>query len=334
MKISSNTNNNITFKGIYDSKLLKKSLEFAAENGALFTASASLALSVAARPLAIWATPKTDKENKKYACAKSLASSAVGFLIMLCASKPVSKAIRKIDNAPSTFLNQKTIDNLKSAETNLNASKKYQFATQLFKLGLGLVIAIPKSIMTCSLIPPIMDKMLKKNEEKKQKMKLRSAPLAFKGAYNQAVEGVAKGIGKLIDTNPIQKAAKRFSETNFAQHIISMTDILATLSFVRQTSKNKKIEEHRKKPLIYNSLISTGLCLTGGYAINNALNKPTEKFIEKFSKINQNDPKLEKYKEGIKIAKPVLILGGIYYILIPIIATFLADRTDSTTQKG
>ena len=63
-----------------------------------------------------------------------------------------------------------------------------------------------------------------------------------------------------------------YQDTNYAQHITSLTDIVLTLSFVQQTAKNKKIEEKRKKPLIYNSIISTGLCLTGGYAVNSATN--------------------------------------------------------------
>ena len=85
---------------IYNSKILKKGLEFAADNGALFTATASLALSTIARPAAILAAPKTDKENKKYACAKSLASSAIGYGLMLAASLPVANAVKKIDEKP------------------------------------------------------------------------------------------------------------------------------------------------------------------------------------------------------------------------------------------
>ncbi len=89
-----------------------------------------------------------------------------------------------------------------------------------------------------------------------------------------------------------------------------------------------------EKPLIYNSLISTGLCIAGGYALNGATSKSTEKFIDKFKKINKDLPELEKYVEGIKIAKPALLIGGIYYILIPIISTFLADRTDTVHRPN
>ncbi|MBO6257675.1 hypothetical protein J6N69_06530 [bacterium] len=91
-------------QAIYNSKLLKKGLEFAADNGALFVATTSLALSTVARPVAIMATPKADKENKKYAAAKSLASSAVGYIMMLCASLPLANSIKKINENPQKYL--------------------------------------------------------------------------------------------------------------------------------------------------------------------------------------------------------------------------------------
>ena len=333
MKISANTNQNINFKGVYNSVFLKKGLEFASKNGYLFSTTVSLALSMIARPAAIMATPKTDRENKKYACAKSIASGAVGYLITLFASSPVARAIGFIDENPGKYLKQKTIENLKNGAKTLEKSQRYKFAAQLFKLGLGMVVVVPKSALTCALIPPIMEKIFPDRKKTKKQIKISRTPLTFKGAYDSAAKNLAKGIGKIIDTPVVQKMSEKFSETNFTQHIISLTDIVATAAFVRQTAKSKKIEENRKKPLIYNSIISTALCLTAGYAINNALDKPAEKFIRKFKEINKNDLKLEKYLDGIKIAKPVLILGGIYYLIIPIIATFFADRADLQKKR-
>lgn len=51
-------------QSIYTNRFVKKGLKFAADNGSLFVASASLALSTVARPLSIMATPNTDKQNK------------------------------------------------------------------------------------------------------------------------------------------------------------------------------------------------------------------------------------------------------------------------------
>lgn len=333
----SNINNaNPSFKGFYNNKILLSGLKFASDNSALFSAGTALALSVAVKPIAILSTPKTDKKNKQIACAKSIASSAAGFLIMLAATSPIAKAVKNIDHKPEHFLKKSTIKLLQDTASKLTDSKKYMFATQIFKLGIGLLVAYPKSALTCALIPPIFKKMFPDKEPVETKPMLiktkRQNNPSFKGLYDTAVKKLAKGIGKTIDSNIILKTANRFYETNFAQHIMNLTDILLTYSFITQTKRNKDIEQNRKKALIHNSIISTGLSIVGGYAVNKALNKPTERFIKKFKDVNKNLPNLEKYEEGIRIAKPVFILGGIYYILIPIISTFCADRTSETKR--
>lgn len=294
-------------QSIYTNRIFKKGLEFASNKSAIFVGSVSLALSTIARPIAILSTPNTNKENKKYACIKSFASTAVGYGLMLGASLPVSNALNEIDKNKTKYLKPQTLK-------RLSTPKKYAFATQLFNLGLGFLIAIPKSILTCALIPPFMAKIFPKKENQQKN-------ISFTG-------NLSKGIGKLIDTNAVQKLTEKFHNTNFEQHIMCLTDVVATGAFITQTAKNKKIEQDRKKALMYNAGISTGLCIAGSYIIDKALKKPTEKFIENFRKANKNSPKLEKYVEGIRVAKPALILGGIYYIIIPVISTFLADRFD------
>ena len=301
-------------QAIYNSKILKKGLEFAADNSALFVATTSLVLSTAARPLAILSTPKTDKENKKYAAAKSLASSAVGYLVMLAAATPLAKSIKKIDKNPSTYLKSETIKTLQAGEQTLLKSKKYGFATQLFKLGLGFLIAVPKSILTCALIPPFMEKIFKKDNSARSK--------------EPTFTGLTKNIGKIIDTSFVKKLADKFHDTNFEMHMMALTDTLATAAFINQTAKCKKIEEDRTKALMYNAGISTALSVAGGYVLDRITKKPTEKFINNFKIANKNNPKLDKWVEGIRVAKPALILGGIYYVAIPVISTFLADRFD------
>ena len=90
-------------QSIYSSKILKKGLEFAATNGALFAASASLAFSTI-RPLIILATPETDKENRQYASTKAMASTVIGYLMMLGISLPVARAVKNIDKNPEKYL--------------------------------------------------------------------------------------------------------------------------------------------------------------------------------------------------------------------------------------
>lgn len=307
--------------------MLQKGLKFAANESMLFSATVSLGLSTIARPVAILSTPNTDMENKKYACAKSLSSSAVGYLLMAAASMPVARAVKKIDENPIEFLKKTTIDTLQNGCKSLQKSKKYQFATQLFKLGLGFLIAVPKSVMTCALIPPIMNFLFRKKNQNENNNSGKN--VSFKGLYNKSTTKLSRGIGKLIDTKFVQNLSEKFYKTRYEEHMINSTDVLLTAAFIQQTNHSKKIDDSRKKALIYNAGISTGLSIAGGYTINSLLKTQSEKFIKKFREANKNLPELEKCVEGIKIAQPVLILGGIYYIIIPLLSTFFADRFDN-----
>ena len=315
-------------QSIYNSRVLKKSLKFASENGALFAATASLAFS-AIRPLIILATPKTDKENRQYASTKSIASTLTGYLLMLGASLPIAKAVKNIDNSPEKFLKNSTIKHLKAGEKTLKASEKYNFATQLIKLGLGFIIAAPKSIVTCAIIPPIMDTLFKNRGKTQKEQPYKNTTFTGKIPNKKLTNTIAR----IIDSKFVNSIADKFHNTKFEQHIIYLTDILATATFMHQTSKSKGIADERKKALIYNAGISTGLSVAGGYGINKLTEKSTNRFIENFKKVNKNSKNLDKYVEGIRVAKPVLILGTIYYIIIPLISTFLSDKFDKNSKN-
>ncbi len=321
MKVNQKDNRDISFNGFWNSKVVKKGLEFAAENGTLFAATTTLALSTA-RPLVILATPKTDKKNKQVASAKSLTSTLTGYLIALMTSLPLSKAIKRIDKTPEKYLKPETITTLKEKGEELTKSKAYSMATQLFKLGLGFIIAAPKAILTAFGTPYLL-KIFNTEENIKEVESLQKEVLTFKGKNN-----ISSGIGKIIDKNKLQNFVKKHKDSNFPMHIIAATDTLATGVFIQQTAKNKKLEKKDKAPLIYNSIISTGLSITSTYIIDHLTKGKTDKFIEKYKRINKNDPNLAKQIEGIRIAKPILIAGLVYYIAIPLISTFLADRVN------
>ena len=319
-----NSNRDISFTSIYTNKALKRGLEFAEENGALFAATTTLGLSAFARPAAIWLAPHTDKENKKVACAKSLSSSLAGYILMLGLSNPVSKAIKKIDKNPDKYLKPQTIKKMQLGAETLKQSKSYILATQMFKLGLGIVVAAPKAILTCAGMPFIMHKIFHKPEQKKEEK-----GLIFKG---KNTDRLAEKIGKVIDSPAMQKFSEKFKNSNFAMHIIAATDILNTAVFIHEINRSNKIEERRKKAVNYNAGISTGMSVASGYVADKLLDKPTERFIQKFRIANKGMPNVEKQIEGIKIAKPILLVGGIYYIVIPFISTFLADRAEHSEK--
>ena len=311
-------NSNITFQGLYTNKTFKKGLEFAAENGALFSAATIFGCSVGVRPLSIWMTPHVDKENKKVLCAKSIVSSLVGYLMMFGISKPVANSIKKIDKNPEKYLSSKTVQNLKEESKTLQYSKAYIFATQMFKLGLGVATAVPKALLTVAGLPVVMKKVFPQEQEKHQQN------ISFKGKK----DGLAKNIAKVINQDGMQKFSKKYKDSNFPMHIVALTDILTTATFIHETNRSKKIKEERKKTLAYNAAISTGLSILSSYVVDKLLDKPTAKFIENFKKANKGLPNVEKQVEGIRIAKPILIMAGIYYTLIPFLSAFLSEKAE------
>ena len=307
----------ISFKSVYTNKAVKKGLELAASNGALFGASATVAFS-ALRPMSIMCTPKTDLENRKIAAAKSITSSLINFVLMLGISIPLAASISKIDKSPGIYLKTETVNKLKESGKELTDSKGYIFATQLFKLGIASIVAIPKAIMTASWMPYIVGAMSINRKEDKN--------ISFKGLTDKT----ANSIGNILNNKKMIKFSEKFKNSNFPMHINAITDTIATLTFMEQANRSKSIDSARKNALIYNAGISTALSIAGGYTIDKLLENPVEKFIEKYKKINKNEKNLSKQVQGIKIAKPFLILGTIYYILIPLVSTFLAEKANNS----
>lgn len=324
-------NVNLIGKKLYKNQLLHRSLEYAADKTPKFITGAALAFSTL-RPVTILATPKTDRENKKLACAKSIASAGINYTIMYGLANILTKGIKNIEENPAKYLKKTTINTLKESGKPLSASGKYQFLAQLFKLGLGLVMAIPKSTLTSALIPTITQKILehKKKTSKQnvppQKIKpVTGKSMTFKGGAK--LNPLSKKIAKVMDNPRMQKMAEKYKDTNYQMHIPALSDTVATATFI-YSNKSKKIPNDRRRILNINAGIATVLSIGTSYIVDKALDKPTQKFIKKFSEVNKDAPKLAKYVEGIKIAKPILIMGSIYYLAIPLVSTFWAERID------
>ena len=340
MKISGTTNKySPSHKGFWNNKTVLKGLEKISEHGTTFVAATTLAMAAGVRPIAINLTPNVKKENKEYATTNSIASGLIKFALVEAVAIPVENAVKQIDKTPEKFLSPKTIKTLQGSAKTLAESKNYKFATQVLKLGTGLLTAIPKAMLTVALIPVIMDKLFPKKKEKNFETKIYDTynPV-FGSDFNQAQPSfkggittkTAQGIGKILNNNTVQNAVKKFStkDADIARNISMATDILLTASFIHQTKKSKEIKKERKKALITNNVISTGISLVGGFTIDGLIKKNTQGFIKKFSEINKNDPKLPKYIEGINILRPTLIFAVIYYGVLPMFSTFVSDKLD------
>lgn len=320
-------NSDISFKGFYNNKVLKKGLEFAADNGALLQASITLGFSMFVRPISISLAPQTEKENKIMACAKSIASSSTQFLLTLGLSLPIVNATSQIGNNPQKYLKPETINNLQNNAKKLRGAKEFEFATQIFKIGLGGLIAIPKALLTAALMPFILKKIFHSETTSKNDKSLDQDKVSFKGK-NPVQEKITGSIAKVLNTKRMQEFSKKHKDSNFVMHIVAATDLLTTATFIRQMYVSDKIKESRKKALIYNTGISTALSIITSYILDSLTKKPTEKFIEKYRAANKNSPKLEKQVQGIKIAKPIILVATVYYMLIPFISTILAEQAD------
>lgn len=328
MKIAGVKNTNISFGSALSNKYLLKGLEQISEHGTTFTAGLAFVMQLGVRPLFICATPDVEKENKHYASASSIGSGLIKFGLVSAIALPLENAVKRIDKNAQKYLKPKTIENLKGDASDLFRSKSYKLATQMIKLSAGFLTAIPKSMMTIALIPVIMDKIFVREGAKKE----QSKNVSFNGFIGNKL---SKGVGKLLDLEVFQRFAKKYAneEQNIAKHMSAATDILLTTSYAYQTAHSKKIKENRKRALIYNNMISTGLTILGGYGIDRALKKNTDTFIKKFTEANKENPKLSKYIEGINIVRPALIFAGIYYCVLPMFSTYMSEKIDKFTNK-
>ena len=285
---------------------------------------------MALRPLAISLTPKTDKENKKYASINSISSAAAKLLLAETIALPVENAIKKINKNPKDFLNQNTLKNFYPDK------KSYSFLTQTIKQSTNLITAIPKSYLTVALIPVIANKFFNKKEEKDT-----INPAIFKGMEKlpsfQNISFTSKkiglfenGISKIITNETVQNFSKKHSpnSNNIARDFSVIGDVLLTGASIFHTKNSKKIKQERKRPLIYNNILSTAASILFGCSLDKLIQTGTKKSIENFKTINKNNPKLNKYIEGINILRPTVVFAFVYYGILPIATTYFADKMD------
>lgn len=342
MKINSITNNSPNFTGGIPTKAALNGLEFISEHAASFSAGVSFVSAMALRPMAISMTPNAKKENKEYLNANSFASGLIKLGVAEVVAIPVEKAVKKIDENPKKFLKSSTIDTLTDGAGDLAKSADYKFATQMLKTGANFISAIPKSALTIALIPIIMDKVYKNSKNKKVVQQQLNKDIyekkynpVFKKVYDKTSftgfsDTIAKGVGKVLDIDAVQKFAKKNSKSSadVARNMSVATDVMLLAAYAGTTKASKKIDDKKKNVLIASEVLSTGICIFGGLAVDKLIKKWSKGAIERFKEAYKNDPKLPKYLEGINILRPTMVFAIIYYGLAPIITTMLSDKAE------
>lgn len=200
--------------GIFTKKWFNKFLTYTNDHNVATSALVALGLAGVMRPATILALPgKKDKEDKIYASGHSMASAILGFVASVIVTSPLDGAVKKIfgsngylkdkdgniikdkDGKPRIFSKKlfelaekekalearanardeagKIID--KTARAAYKAVKRHRAALDtLVKNIPDFIIAIPRSILTIALIPPILKYVF--GVEKKKKPEQTEAP--------------------------------------------------------------------------------------------------------------------------------------------------------------
>lgn len=308
------------FNGLYNNKLLLSGLETISDHSASFVAGVSFLSAVGLRPLAISLTPNVKKENKKILSADSIASGVVKLLVSLGVSLPIEKAVKKINEKPDKFLKKESIEKL--------SKKDLDFINQMTKMGSGLLSAIPKSLLGIALIPFIFDLFPK--DKKEENLLKKHTFDNFRGQVQFKGNKTAAMVSDIINSTKIQEFAIKNSKNdkNIARNMSVATDILLTITGALGTKFSKKIEDKNKKSLIINKILSTAISIFAGCSIDKLVQKAGEGFVENFKKVNFDNPKLNKYLQGLNVARPTIIFALLYYGIIPVLTTFITDKAN------
>ena len=81
-----------------------------------------------------------------------------------------------------------------------------------------------------------------------------------------------------------------------------------------------------------NKIFSSTASILLGCKLDDIVQKGTKDIIEKFSSANKNNPKLSKYISGINVLRPTLIFAMVYYGILPIASTFVADKMTANKE--
>ncbi len=309
--------NRVNFGGLNNPTLLK-TLKYIGDNNAMISSGVALAAGGIIRPLVTLSAPSAPKDNKEYIATKSISSAFVGFGLTGMFFNPISKSLKKIGENPQNYLKEETIKRLKGNAKNLKDSQAYSFLEQSIKMSSEALAVIPKAVLTCALITPLVKGLFDKKKENEHNN------MSFKGLSDKA-------ISKVFDSKTVQNFAIKNQNSNINQFLMNAKDIIATLCFIVAAKTSKTIDEKEKSPLMINSMLSTGLTIGLGAGVKKLIDKPMERFIDTFKKSNPDISNINKYVNGIKVLEPIVILSSVYYIATPFISTFL---TGKLTNKG
>ena len=176
--------------GLFTKNWFNKFLTYSYEHNVSTSALVALGLAGVLRPATIMALPgEKDKEDKIYASGHSMASAIIGFIASTIITSPLDISIKKVFGDPEKYGSKKLtkfvkikdklqkraeirnsageILNKKSKQLYKNLVKHQDAMQTLAKNIPDWIIAVPRSILTIALIPPILKYVFGVEKKKK-----------------------------------------------------------------------------------------------------------------------------------------------------------------------
>lgn len=187
------------------------------------------------------------------------------------------------------------------------------------------------------------EKNLKKENASKSKPSFKGIPFNKLGKEaakvidktgNTVTENIAKGVGKIIDTEKFQKFINWFSGTNYIPHLIAGESAILSSFYMIQSGRSNKIEKDQKLPMILNQGITALVCGAAAYTVDNMVFGSLKKYQEVYKKLNPTmDMKLlENRTKAIKMLGPLVIFTALYRFIGPVVVTPVANWLSEKIQ--
>ncbi len=337
-------------------KGFNKFLDILADNSLIADALIALFLTTILRPASIYAIPTKDPVEKKknnYQVAHSVSTGVLGLATTIAVAEPIKRGVKKLMNNPEKYMKN---------DTSYIKNNARVFKETAGRLHQPIFLPL-RAALTIMIVPPILklfgltktgkvavspqDKAkidysfmsFKGIKDKKafkgftnissDQEKTTKKNVAFKGAGSLVTEGIAKGVGKIADTNAFKKFINWFSEKkNWFPHLIAAESLWLSGFYMQQTAKSKTIEKDQKLPMILNQGITALLCTWGAYKLDGVINKKLDKYKEVYKRMNPSLEKkvMDRRLIGIRLLGPIVIFTTIYRFVGPVIVTPIANK--------
>ena len=348
-----------------------KFLDILADNSLIADALIALGLTTIARPASIYISPTKDPHEKKknnYQVAHSISTGVLGLATTIAVAEPVKRGVKKVMNNPSKYMkNDATYIKENARVFKETAGRLHQPIFLPLRAALTIAI-VPPILKMLGLSKTVKDvkptdkakvdysfMSFKGSESKSFKgftkvksnydtaydkafdqTKLnKSANPSFKGAGAIVTEGIAKGVGKIADTNGFKKFIEWFKDQkNWFPHLIAAESLWLSGFYMQQTATSKTIEKDQKLPMILNQGITAALCTWGAYGLDGVINKKLDKYKEVYKRMNPqlSEEVMNRRLIGIRLLGPIVIFTTIYRFVGPVVVTPVANWISEKIQ--